>query len=169
MYTSFTDWKSGLTHYGVVGMKWGVRRYQRKDGTLTAAGKRQVARRTEGYLNESREDRISGRNVERRKVARAYQGEYNKALRRGMPDNSPSKEGRKLWYKYEDAFAEATLKDLGFRVTDKAREHVKSIIRSIDAAWDYDISPDDWDRLGREAYERHQRMAHPIKSRFKKG
>lgn len=29
-----------LYHYGVKGMKWGVRRYQNKDGTLTAAGKK---------------------------------------------------------------------------------------------------------------------------------
>jgi len=28
-----------LTHYGILGMKWGVRRFQNKDGTLTAAGK----------------------------------------------------------------------------------------------------------------------------------
>lgn len=29
-----------LCHYGVKGMKWGVRRFQRKDGTLTNAGKK---------------------------------------------------------------------------------------------------------------------------------
>lgn len=28
-----------LMHYGVMGMKWGVRRYQNADGTLTALGK----------------------------------------------------------------------------------------------------------------------------------
>lgn len=31
-----------LLHYGVLGMKWGVRRYQRKDGTLTNAGKKRL-------------------------------------------------------------------------------------------------------------------------------
>ena len=28
-----------LVHYGILGMKWGIRRFQNKDGTLTAAGK----------------------------------------------------------------------------------------------------------------------------------
>lgn len=33
-------YKNELSHWGIKGMKWGVRRYQNKDGTLTAAGKK---------------------------------------------------------------------------------------------------------------------------------
>lgn len=33
-----------LTHWGVRGMRWGVRRYQNKDGSLTAAGKKRRAK-----------------------------------------------------------------------------------------------------------------------------
>lgn len=38
-----------LMHYGVKGMKWGVRRYQRKDGSLTSAGKRRLKKAVREY------------------------------------------------------------------------------------------------------------------------
>ena len=34
---------SDLYHHGILGQRWGVRRYQNKDGSLTAAGKKKVS------------------------------------------------------------------------------------------------------------------------------
>ena len=36
--------ESDLAHHGILGQKWGIRRFQNEDGSLTEAGKRRVAR-----------------------------------------------------------------------------------------------------------------------------
>ena len=52
------DYRIYLEHHGIKGMKWGVRRFQNKDGSLTSAGKARqggikglVKRKAENYKN----------------------------------------------------------------------------------------------------------------------
>lgn len=64
--------KDYLMHHGILGMKWGVRRYQNEDGTLTAAGKKR-------YGNEVASSSGSKLSKKEQKKARK---EYNKQLSR---------------------------------------------------------------------------------------
>ena len=60
-------------HYGVKGMKWGVRKYQNADGTLTAKGKKRLAK------NEAYRDKLvrkAQKNVDRKK-SDVETAEYN--------------------------------------------------------------------------------------------
>lgn len=42
-FNDFSDTDGySLEHHGILGMKWGVRRYQNKDGSLTSTGKERL-------------------------------------------------------------------------------------------------------------------------------
>lgn len=53
-----------IEHHGILGQKWGVRRYQNKDGSLTSAGKKRVEQ-LKGELDRlepKKKDSESGQN-----------------------------------------------------------------------------------------------------------
>lgn len=51
----FNDYRNYLKHYGVVGMHWGVRRYQNSDGSYTAAGKVRYSK-NQNFYKERNDD-----------------------------------------------------------------------------------------------------------------
>ena len=61
-----------LAHHGVKGMKWGVRRYQNKDGSLTTSGKKKISK-------EYKKASIAGDKALQQKYSSMYMKAYNKA------------------------------------------------------------------------------------------
>lgn len=59
--------KNYLQHYGVEGMKWGVRRFRNKDGTLTEAGKRRYkpSQKQQRFASTDTDHSISKRQLKK--------------------------------------------------------------------------------------------------------
>lgn len=65
-----------LYHYGVLGMKWGVRRYQNKDGSLTAKGKKR-------YSSDSSNDgQKENTKPKKKSISEMSDEELSKAIKR---------------------------------------------------------------------------------------
>lgn len=139
------DEYNDIYHHGVKGQKWGVRRYQNKDGTLTSAGK---ARRGQKKSNAELFDRLkddkddskwvdlywditskSGNWIKRHPVSK----EFKKTLKEWSAESRQiedkykhlnriqKKKAEQNYLKYRDKFAGVALKDLGYEDTEAGR------------------------------------------------
>ena len=87
-------YQNELYHHGILGMKWGVRRYQNKDGSLTPAGKKRYAK-----LNSELNKLMPG-------ASKTGQSEYNKHI--GISDDELKARIARL--KLEDEYSQLASK-----------------------------------------------------------
>ena len=81
-----------LSHQGIKGMKWGVRRFQNKDGSRTAAGKKRESdldaetkkiRKTEVKNRRTMSDADIKKRIERLKLEKEYKSLVDSDINRG--------------------------------------------------------------------------------------
>lgn len=85
-----------LMHYGVLGMKWGVRRYLNKDGSLTSSGRKRVSNKYKTEISKADKDLQKQHN-------KMYMTSYNEAakyMNNGGIDKFNKRQEKKYGKKY---------------------------------------------------------------------
>lgn len=92
-----SDYKLVLEHHGILGQKWGVRRFQNKDGSLTAEGKKKYQKKYDKLMDEAES---SLKRTEFGRTIRAYNDAADK-MNSGLIEKYNSDYTKKLGDKAE--------------------------------------------------------------------
>lgn len=106
-----------LTHYGILGMKWGVRRYQNKDGSLTRAGIFRYGQPDSPQVAKAKE-KVEAAKAQRVKATKAYFSSPNTSSRVQKRLDASKREER---YAIEDLSSVKILEKLNSKEKSKTQ------------------------------------------------
>lgn len=133
-----------LAHHGILGMKWGVRRYQNEDGTLTEAGKNR-ARDVRYSSFRSWNDKLDAKRISNRDAKQgkrrsdAFNKKAEKALNKSK-DATTKEEKVKYENKYKNYIERANEELTRSKIGDKRLNDISN--GTIIAGKDYFIQRD---------------------------
>ena len=83
-----------LYHWGIPGMKWGIRRYQNEDGTLTEEGRLRYRQTSNGYKRLSRREQVRNMSTQELNTKLDRMRKENEYLSR--TESNATKIGKKI-------------------------------------------------------------------------
>lgn len=160
-----------LYHHGILGMKWGVRRYQNEDGSLTAAGEARYRKIAASERLTRRENRTArdilkeqlkyenARAVGNAKASERYKRKAEKAEKKGDAEKSSQYISKAKLYNVSSMFADMRARNLSTEIS-KINDGTLKAGRDFITQTDWNIYP-----LGFVTYVNIQRqyMPHPSK------
>lgn len=132
-----------IYHHGVLGQKWGVRRYQNKDGSLTSAGRKRAAKLEEKY------QKVTGKKI----GEQSKQKIVKKKTAKEMTDDELRNKTNRLMLENNYDTQVARMNQLHPEKVSKGKAFVKKVWNDVIVPGSMEVGKEQYKRLVTNAIE----------------